>query len=561
VIPLLRAFAWLRWREFLNSFRGTRRRDALERGSRALSALVPIVLAVLFVPGLTGLGALALVAGYLLGGGGGADPDTVRVVQIVLGAFLATITIVVLVAPMARAISRRDLSLTRLLLLPIPRPLLHLLDLAAGVMDPWIALVVPVVLLLPAGLAAAGAPGSAAVALVAGIVLLVFYLALGSCVSHVLSLLYRDRRRGELASLLILVSLSMIGFVPALIGERHHGERDGRGRAEPSIDITRFAPTVHYTRAIEPRVGRASARALSLGSLALITAALYGISWSAYRRLLDSPQSGPSRRARAPAQVSRWRIPGIGPEAAAVASARMKLSLRTIQGKMAVFYTPVGMLVAAVAMARLTERGLASGLGPHAGPILAAGAALLALLSMQNLLLNQFAADGAGLTLQLLAPISGRDIVVGNAVGLGLFFGGSTLFYLAVSALFVPDRSPWLWVASFLLALSAYLVFSPVAALLSALFPKVVDLGRIGSASNPSPAASLLGLLLALLAAAPPVLLGALGLVVLDSARLTLALLAGWTLFAAALSVLLVRLAAVVLTARRENLAIVAAGR
>ncbi len=219
------------------------------------------------------------------------------------------------------------------------------------------------------------------------------------------------------------------------------------------------------------------------------------------------------------------------------------------------------MLVAAVAMTRLTEGGLASNLGPHAGPILAAGAALLALLSMQNLMLNQFAADGAGLTLQLLSPISGRDIVVGNAAGIGLYFGGSTLFYLAVAAIFAPDPSPWLWVASALVGLSAYLVFAPVAALLSAVFPKAVDLGRIGSASNPSPAASLLGLLLAGLAAAPPALLGALGLVVLDSPGLTLALVAGWTVLAAALSLLLVRLAASVVTARQENLAMVAAGR
>ncbi len=228
---------------------------------------------------------------------------------------------------------------------------------------------------------------------------------------------------------------------------------------------------------------------------------------------------------------------------------------------MALFYTPVGMLIAAVAMTRLTEGGLASSLGPHTGPILAAGAALLALLSMQNLQLNQFAADGAGLTLQLLSPISGRDIVVGNAAGLGIFFGGSTLIYLAVAAIFAPDPSPWLWIASLLVGLSAYLVFAPLAALLSALFPKAVDLGRIGSASNPSPAASLLGMLLAALAAVPPVLLGALGLIVLDSTRLTLALVAGWTVFAAVLSLLLVRLAAGVVTARQENLAMVAAGR
>lgn len=562
MIPLLRAFAWLRWREFLNSFRGTRRRDALERGARAASALAPIVLAIVFAPGLLGLGVLALAAGYLLGGGsGGGETDTALTIRAILGAFLATISVVVLVAPMIRSVSRKDLSLTRLLLLPIPRPLLHVLDLAAGVMDPWIALVVPVVLLLPAGLAAAGAIGSAAIALVAGLVLLSFYLALGSCVSHALSLLYRDRRRGELVSLLILVSLSSIGFVPALLGGHWGAGRDGSEREAPSITITRFAPSALYGRAIQPRDGLASSRAVPLGALVLLTAALYGISWSAYRRLLDSPQGGPSRRARASARTFAPSIPGIGPAASAVAVAKVRLSLRTIQGKMAVFYTPVGMLVAAVAMSRLTEGGLVSSLGPHPGPVLATIATLFALLSMQNLLLNQFAADGAGLTLELLSPIAGRDIVVGNAVGLGLFFGGSTLFYLAVTALFVPDRSPWLWVASLLVALSAYLVFAPVAALLSALFPKVVDLGRIGSASNASPAASLLGLLLTALAALPPILLGALGLVVLDSPRLTFALVAGWTLFSAALSVLLVRLAAGAFTARQENLAMVAAGR
>lgn len=562
MIPLLQAFAWLRWRELLNSFRGTRRRDALERGSRAASALVPIVLAVLFLPGLIGLGVLALVAGFLLGGGGGGgETDTALTIRAIVGAFLATISLVVLVAPMIRSATRKDLSLTRFLLLPIPRPLLHLLDLAAGVMDPWIALVVPVVLLLPAGLAAAGAIGSAVVALAAGIVLLCFYLALASCVSHVLSLLYRNRRRGELVSLLILVSLSMIGFVPALLGGRHGADRDGRDRDAPSISLTRFAPSALYGRTIRPGDGFAPSRALSLGAMALITAGLYAISWSAYRRLLDSPPSGPSRGVRVPARALAPKIPWIGAAASAVASAKVKLSLRTIQGKMAVFYTPVGMLVAAVAMTRLTEGGLATSLGPHAGPILAAIAAFFALLSMQNLMLNQFAADGAGLTLQLLSPISGRDIVVGNAVALGLFFGGSTLFYLGVAAIFVPDPSPWLWVASFLVGFSEYLVFAPIAALLSALFPKAVDLGRIGSASNPSPAASLLGMLLVTLAAVPPVLLGALGLVVLDSAPLTLALVAGWTLLAAVLSIPLVRLAAGVVTARQENLAIVAAGR
>ena len=50
VLRSARAISWLRWRIFVNAFRGTRRRDALERLSRAGSAIVPFVLAAFFVP-------------------------------------------------------------------------------------------------------------------------------------------------------------------------------------------------------------------------------------------------------------------------------------------------------------------------------------------------------------------------------------------------------------------------------------------------------------------------------------------------------------------------------
>ncbi len=521
-----------------------------------------------------------------------------------------------------------------------------MLDLATGITDPWLTLLVPIAVMFPAGLAAAGALGAAAAALVAGFVLLVLLLSLESCFSHALALLYRNRRRGEMASLVILVSLSLMGFLPALLGqyfeddhprerrltrrgwesateERPQGTQGtaespgqeptgrcgqkpaGAGDQQPagagdqadphsaaesagtapvngrapspeaatpkrprsgndsghSISIPRFAPSEFYARAVRPGTGLLSSRAVSLLSLVLIAGALYGISWTIYSRLLDTPETGSSRRSRASTRASVAGFPGLGPGASAVAFAYMKLSLRTIQGKMAVYYTPIGLLVAAVAMARLTEGTLTQGFGSHSGPILATFAALLTLLSMQKLMLNQFAIEGAGLTLQFLSPLSGRDLVAGNSAGLGVFFGCSMLFYLGIAAIFAPDPAIPLWGAAFLTGLSTFLVYAPITSALSALFPKAIDLGRIGSASNPTSAASLLGTLGMVLSAAPPVLLGAIGLYALRSPALALLFVACWTCCSALLFVLISRGAAGIVEARRENLAMVAEGR
>jgi hypothetical protein len=76
MIRALRAMSWLRWRLLLNTIRGGRRRDAMERVSRVLALMVPIVFTVLFIGSILA----ATIAGFL---GGRAvadhslDPDVV----------------------------------------------------------------------------------------------------------------------------------------------------------------------------------------------------------------------------------------------------------------------------------------------------------------------------------------------------------------------------------------------------------------------------------------------------------------------------------------------------
>src|SRR5438094_443624 len=46
------------------------------------------------------------------------------------------------------------------------------------------------------------------------------FLALESCVGSLLALLYRDRRRGEIVTLVVLLTLSVSGLLPAILSNR-----------------------------------------------------------------------------------------------------------------------------------------------------------------------------------------------------------------------------------------------------------------------------------------------------------------------------------------------------
>jgi hypothetical protein len=188
--------------------------------------------------------------------------------------------------------------------------------------------------------------------------------------------------------------------------------------------------------------------------------------------------------------------------------------------------------------------------------------ALFGLASVGPIALNQFAIDGTGLTLQLLAPISDRDLLAGKAAAIALIGGVPILAGLLVAAALFPPASPSLWGALLLAVLAAYLVLSPLWALLSAAFPRAATLDSIrSSASNPHQAANLLGLLAAAGAAAVPAGLATLAIGVFDRPDQTLPLVGMWTVVAFGLRRLLFVPAAAAFARRRENLAMVAGGR
>jgi len=568
VLQLLRAFVWLRWRMVVNGLRGGRRRDALEQVSRVGAVIGTVALAVIVVPSALILGALALVGGWVLGTGGDLGWLFLHGARVVPAVAL----IALLVTPAARSAQGLTAEFARYALLPIPRRLLHAVELVAALADPWLAVLAPAVLLLPVGMLAAGSVAGAAAALVAGALLLFALGSFATLSSSVFSLIFRSRRRGELVFLVLTLALSCAAFIPMLMERWSGGHGDPRHarRAEqeaapergPEFPIwIRPLPSELYGKTIASASdGDAGGAVGAIGGLLVAGAALYALSWAAYRRLLESPGITSSRAAsRAP---SRWtadalRLPAAGPRVSAVAVAQIRTVLRTVPGKMAVLFTPVSVAILGVAFLRLgvvTPVGAASA---ATGPGLALVCGVFSLLSLNSLMVNQFTIDGSGLMLEFLVPLSDEDLIKGKALGgaallvISLLLGGAC-------SVFVGGRSHLvLWPAALLAVLSAYLLMASPAAALSAVLPKKVDLGRLGRAARPHQAAALAGAFLTGLTLLPPIGLGLLGLLVFHRPALAFVFVAVWTAASAAVVAALVRPLAGLLRARRENLVLV----
>jgi hypothetical protein len=291
---------------------------------------------------------------------------------------------------------------------------------------------------------------------------------------------------------------------------------------------------------VEPMRGRTGIGLLALLGVGAVGAAVYGLSWVSYRRLLDSPESfSPRRRGRADPSV--WRIPGVSPAVSAVAQAQFRNVMRTVQGKMAMFFTPISVLFSGLVISRV-GRPInlfgEHGSGPY-GPLFAYAGATFALLAPQRFLLNVFATDGAGLTLSLISPISEKELVVGKSVGMGIVSSIPMLIITIIVMLIAPAAPIALWAAVFVAAFSSYFVFAPTGALLSAVFPKAANMNRMSSGSQPNGIASLIGLAVTALACGPPAVVAAMTFLLTKSPWLVLVAVLGYACIAAFLSFVL----------------------
>lgn len=565
MIRFLRAFAWLRWRLMLNGVRGSRRRDALEQISRLLALVVPAAIVVTSAGSILMVSAAGLLGGYAIASGKYAlAPDAVILGTRIL---LFVVTGLVLFMPIGGAAQTTGTKYSRLLLLPISARSLHLVEVLAGLADPWIFFSLPGIGLFAIGLAAGGRADLAGVAFAAGLALVIVLASLASLVSFLVSWLFRDRRRAELLTIIFVMSISVVAMLPQVLSDGETGRRvgrvAGRGFSVARVDAllpawSQALPSEVFGRVMNAAVaGTARHRGAAAGWMAVLLAQgalLFWLSSLVHRRLLESAVGSSGTRHRVTKMRPPWRLPGISVQASAIAWVMFKNGLRSVRGRVAVLLPgPMIALVSIMLLRQPDEVPWIATLGTHSHAMFAASL-VVSMLAIHPFTLNQFASDRTGLTLQFLLPVSTRDLVRGKALGGGALFVLAALISGLAAALATGGGSPVAWAMTALGGLAMYVAVTPVAAVLSAVFPVVADMSKAGSGGNPHTASALIGMVAAGVGALPAVAIGVSGFLPFGSQTASLVAMFVWLCVVTVVAWLLLGVAARVVTARRENL-------
>ncbi len=588
VIRLILLFAWLSWRETISYFRWRRRTDAAERFSRLLAVLVPAFLGVLLLGAVVVLGALAWRGGYEIGAG---TSLAAKILPVVKGVVLISLLAIVILVPIGATRQGAAAGSARFTLLPIPRRRLHLIEVLAGIGNPMVILLIAALLAFGVGVISAGAALEGAAALIAGLLLAFLALSFAALSGFVIQWVFRDRGRGELMLLLLMLfPLTLSGIAPFLenveqevkarnaavkeaahaqgagsdteAGARAAGEVAGvEHELEPFRAWKLLVPSEAYAMAVAGGLdGSALKAAAGLAALLGQGGLLLGLSARVHGILLSEPAAGRRRRVSTRDRALP-SIPGLSPAAAAVAEVQARTALRTVRGKLAVFFGGGIILVQGVTYRSIPEAELSFVSFLADGASLAAMACLLALLFLQAVMYNQFASDGSGLAMQYLAPISDREIILGKAVGIGILLSVAMIPCILAAAVLTPGGSLLRWAAVPLVVLSTYVLTVPFGAFLSMFFPKTADLGKISYAGNAHGFAGLAGFVGTAIAAVPPVVINTMVGGAMRRPALALALIMAWTLLCGLVAWPLLAWVSSLADERRENLLLVARGR
>lgn len=542
----------------INSFEHTGSRDMLERMSIAAENLGPIIATLLLVPTALILGGVGVAAGYALGSG-----ESESVLVAAAGYLLIFVPVLAIVGPLVLPAADRA-NPVRLLLLPIPPSTLYVAQSSVAFGDIWNLLMLPLVVGIPVGVAATGAWMPALAILAGSLLLVLVVVGIASVATSALALVVRDRRRGELVTLIFIVVLPALSMLPGILSAGTRDSDAARRPFAPSWVIesgkraVALYPTELYLDVARGATSGDTARpAAGLGALIVTAIGLHGVGLLLFTRLLQQPAATGPRRAASTRAAWGRTIPGLSSASSAVAIAHAKLALRTPRGR-SILLSPIAMLVI---FGILISRGGGTmdfgSMQIEGGISLATFATFVAMMSILPIAMNQFAVDKAGLTLALLSPLTTADYLRGKAVGNGMVAATPTLISLLVAAWLFPGGAWYLWVSLVLALPAVFFLTAPVAAVCSAVFPRAVDMNSIGRGSNAHGAAGLIGLFAFVAAAVPPVLLTLLATRILDRPVLAPGLLLIWCLVAYALGRLGFIPARRIFEARRENLGLV----
>jgi len=564
MIRSLRALVWLRLKLLRNSLGGTRRRDTLEQVSRIFAVMVPLIIAALAVGSIVALGVLGVLGGRAITSGQLAPATGLFLVRTVLFAMTALVVVFAVSSPAQTALSRY----TRLLILPIERRVLHLVEVLAHLADPWLLSVAVGMSGFAIGLAAGHRPKAAVVAAAAGVAMLAVLMSLGGLVGFLTTWLLRSRRRGELFTLFFVLAITLVSLLPAYFSKDLE-ERDRRGGRSSITEIDRrlprwalIVPSELYGRTLRAAFEADKRRAV-LGCAGLVVQAglLFAASSLVHRRLLNSLEGSRSSRRSDALVVTRVRLPLLSPTASAIAWVQARTALRSVRGRLAVLLPGPMVAMMALVFSRLDEDEQWLQAAVQHGHLIFGAAIVFCLVSVQPFAMNAFGSDRSGLTLQLLSPVADRDLAWGKVAGVALVLAAAVGIALVAAVASSPTGSPLLWLSILVSGLAAFVLISPVSIWLSAMFPVAADLSKSGSGGNPHPLPALVGTVLVMLLMAP----GALAVVAAEfwwqSPARALLISGIWLAIAAGASWPLMSLASRIVGRRRENMGLVAQGR
>ena len=126
------------------------------------------------------------------------------------------------------------------------------------------------------------------------------------------------------------------------------------------------------------------------------------------------------------------------------------------------------------------------------GPLLLWFGCLLSVLMLSAIVQNQFASDGAGLTLLFLLPLTMQEITRGKVLAHTILVAAAALPCLLLAIFFSPHGSLWLWLAALAAFAGSFCFSLPLGVALSALFPSHSNLSKLGREGNAHPAADLI---------------------------------------------------------------------
>jgi hypothetical protein len=497
VIDLFKAFLRYRWWSRRGRFRSVRRGDLLARVVLWLDPLARVLRLLLLVPAALVLALFAAGLGWALASGKiPLDADFLSLARLALFAVAAASALL----PLVMGGSQGEGDIERFLLLPIPRTWLHRLSLLVTLAEPWHLMTLIMVLFLPMGMLGYGMWGAApsvaeivmatGLVLVAGLALTLTHAAFGLWIFTLVQRLLRDRRRAQgrvTAGLLVGIAggYSLLLF----LGEDHIPD----GVTASLLRLN--APGELFVLALKGALsGRVLQGVTALAVLGVCCGGMLLLSERAYGRLLwMGSRDGDGRSAPLPGRFQEWSLPGVDRQLQAVAWVQLRTVWRTVPGKMAILPAPFLLILLGSALPRLL---------PHLNEaipmeLLFLGfAGTLALLGLQQFVLNTFAIDGPGLSLLSLLPLRSRHLLLGKGLAWGALLAGS----LAVSTPLALALGQPGWRGALTSPLLGFLAMTccgalwiPVGLLCSAVFPKEVALHRVTQANQPHALSLLIG--------------------------------------------------------------------